>query len=427
MKHKAIISDRIYVSGSRDLLNSIAKTLTYVLPLQHGQLKPSKLRDYVKVSDNIVSIPAGRIDLIPEDYHIVDKRVDAYINFPSLNKDVILREDQREVYDKVEDSCIINANPGFGKTITALSIASKFKRKTLIVVHTKVLLDQWKDRIKAVLGVDCGVIGGGRFDTDKSITVATVQTLSKDMKVKQLDVGLLIIDECHRAASNSWLKVLNNCKARIRLGLSATLNRKDGRIVSAINAISNNIIVPKEANRLKPTIKVISLPNVELNTNTTSVWANVAQKAYSDSRYVNSILASCNAAIEAGMHPIVIAERVELLEILRNNIEGSILVYGSTENRQECIANEHTAIIGNRSILSEGFDKPEMDCLILASFINNEFLLEQIIGRITRPHKGKTDTPVVIDFRLGGNTGIKQFNNRLKYYLENRYGVQYVE
>jgi len=427
MKHKAIISDRIYISGSRELLNSIADTLTYILPLQHGQITPTKLRDYIKVSDNIVSIPAGRMDLIPEEYPIVDKREDAHINFPKLNKDIILREDQQEVYDKVEDSCIINANPGFGKTIMALSIASKFKRKTLIVVHTKVLLDQWKDRIKAVLGVDCGVIGGGRFDTNNNITVATVQTLSKDMKVKQLEVGLLIIDECHRAASKSWLKILNNCKAKIRIGLSATLNRKDGKISSAINAISTNIVVPKEANRLKPIVKVISLPNVTINAAATSIWANLSQKVYSDPRYINSVLASCNAAIEAKMYPIIIAERVELLEILRNNIEGSVLVYGSTENREECIAAEHTAIVGNRSILSEGFDKPEMDCLVLASLINNEFLLEQIIGRITRPYKGKTDTPVVIDFKLGGNTGLKQFNNRLKYYLHNKYKVQYVE
>ena len=80
------------------------------------------------------------------------------------------------------NSCIIQANPSWGKTFTGLAIASsKFKQKTLIIVHNTFLHDQWIDEIKEQMGITPGTIGGKKYkyNIDSPITIATIQSLRK--------------------------------------------------------------------------------------------------------------------------------------------------------------------------------------------------------------------------------------------------------
>ena len=84
----------------------------------------------------------GREDLIPADYEIVDKRTTVPTEFPDFKFE--LRASQQEVFDRVDESCIINAWVSWGKTFTALAIASNLGQKTLVVVHTLALLKQWQ-------------------------------------------------------------------------------------------------------------------------------------------------------------------------------------------------------------------------------------------------------------------------------------------
>jgi len=116
---KAIISNRIYLDSNPELNTALTKILTYKIkkPPRPG-LTHFSMYDVIKnykilMGGKIISIPIGRMDLIPEDYEIVDKRI--LIDMPFPNPKSELRDDQIAVYNEVDDSCFINAMVGWGR------------------------------------------------------------------------------------------------------------------------------------------------------------------------------------------------------------------------------------------------------------------------------------------------------------------------
>jgi superfamily II DNA or RNA helicase len=121
---------------------------------------------------------------------------------------------------------------GFGKTAMGLNIISRLKKKTLVIVHKGFLLNQWIDRIEEFLpGARVGTIQGQIIDIDeKDIVIGMLQSLS--MKDYPDDIfssfGLTIVDECHHISSEVFSRSLSKIVTRYTLGLSATMDRKDG-------------------------------------------------------------------------------------------------------------------------------------------------------------------------------------------------------
>ena len=153
---KAIISNRIYMDNPGSAATkSIMNSLTYKIHKNTGSKKfvsVETIKNYKSFTKGILSIPQGRLDLIPEGYEIVDKRVTNPVPFPTPK--YALRPDQQEVYDQVIDTCFINALVGWGKTFTALHIARKWGQKTLVVTHTTALRDQWRQEVTALFGTE---------------------------------------------------------------------------------------------------------------------------------------------------------------------------------------------------------------------------------------------------------------------------------
>jgi len=118
---KAVISDRIYLKGTPELIDSIKKKLTYRIETKISgrggktQLSVDIIRNYKQLPRDVLSIPRGRIDLVPTDYEIVDKRVLNFADFPEPRHS--LREGQQAVYDEVDSDCFINALVGWGSPI----------------------------------------------------------------------------------------------------------------------------------------------------------------------------------------------------------------------------------------------------------------------------------------------------------------------
>jgi hypothetical protein len=119
------------MSASESQQKEIDKELTYSIPSYNPTEPPLVIKNMARVRSDLVSIPMGRLDLIPEDYEIVDKRVTIPVEFPTFKFE--LRESQQKVHDELDDSCIINAWVSWGKTFTGLAIASKLGQKTLVI------------------------------------------------------------------------------------------------------------------------------------------------------------------------------------------------------------------------------------------------------------------------------------------------------
>ena len=121
---------------------------------------------------------------------------------------------------------------GKGKTVIALYILSKLGLKPLIIVHKGFLVDQWIERINQFLPTArIGRIQGQIIDIEnKDIVIGMLQSLSmKEYPEDQFkEFGLTIVDECHHLSAEIFVRALQKIITTYTLGLSATMNRKDG-------------------------------------------------------------------------------------------------------------------------------------------------------------------------------------------------------
>lgn len=99
-----------------------------------------------------------------------------------------------------KDFGVLEASTGSGKTIIALAAIAARQQPTLILVHTKELLHQWRDRIAEFLSVDAGLVGGGKFDI-QPITVAIINTAKNRLTELPDHFGQIIVDECFVAGT----------------------------------------------------------------------------------------------------------------------------------------------------------------------------------------------------------------------------------
>ena len=135
-----------------------------------------------------------------------------------------------------KDFGVIVAPPGSGKTIIGLKIIADRRQPALIIVHRKQLLEQWSERIEAFLGIpkrDIGVIGQGKSKIGKQITLATIQSLPKQLEYVQNQFGIIIVDECHHVPAETFRNTVGKLQAFYFYGLTATPFRKynDGKLI----------------------------------------------------------------------------------------------------------------------------------------------------------------------------------------------------
>jgi len=429
---KAIITNRIYMDDPGKLKSKfITDNLTYKFKKNTGSKKFNlieTIRNYKLLSKGILSIPQGRLDLIPEGYEIVDKRVINLVPFPKPK--YLLREDQLAVYNEANDTCFINALVGWGKTFTALHIAHKWGQKTLIITHTTALRDQWCDEIKVLFGIDPGIIGSGQYDIeDHCIVVGNVQSIVKYLDKINKEFGTIILDEAHHCPATTFSTTIDSFHARYRLALSGTMERKDGKHVFFSDYFGNTIFRPKQANTLNPIIHIVK-SNISLKTGVT--WVEKINNLTQSDYYRQFISAIANYHINKGHSVLIVADRVEFLEAVKNYVgETCLLVTGDTsyEERQyakeQILSKQKMCIAGSRQIFSEGISINALSCVILAVPMSNDSLLEQIIGRIMREYPNKLQ-PIVVDIQFSGWADKKQNNDRLGLYIKKGWEVQLV-
>lgn len=425
---KAVLSNRIFLEASKELSIELSNKLTYKIPSNNPEEPPTIIRNFSVVKDNLVSIPIGRTDLIPSNYEVVDKRIENKIDFPVFQG--TLRDSQKEIYEQINDNAMINAWVSFGKTFTALAIAEKWQQKTLVVVHNTSLRTQWINEIKKVFGVTPGIIGSGKFNIDSPIVVGNVQSLYTQMAKLYSEFGCLIIDEMHRTAAPTFTKIVNKSAAKYKLGLSATLERKDGKHVVFKDYFGFDIHKPAKENCINPTIHLYDAP---FKLPEAGHWAVRINKLSEDQEYKNYICYLTTQYKQLGHKVLVIGERIGFLKScaeLLNSFALSVTGEITYEQREEIFSKikngDKSVIFGTRSIFAEGISIDELSCIVLATPINNRPLLTQLIGRIMRVKEEKLP-PVVVDVQLKGNTAIRQAKERINLYTENEWKIKVIK
>tara|TARA_B100002019_G_scaffold170758_1_gene147615 strand:- start:247 stop:1416 length:1170 start_codon:yes stop_codon:yes gene_type:complete len=385
------------------------------------------IKNMVRVRSNLVSIPVGRVDLIPEDYEIVDKRINVPVEFPEFKFD--LRESQKEVFDSIEDNAIINAWVSWGKTFTGLAIAGKLGQKTLVVTHTVPLRNQWAKEVEKVYGIKPSIIGSGSFDTSGVVVVGNTQTLYRNIERVQRLFGTIILDEMHHVSSPTFSKIIDTSYARYKIGLSGTIERKDGKHVVFRDYFGSQVYKPPKENFMTPKVHVVK-SEVRFMDNARVPWANRVTNLTNNEEYQHTISLLAAAYAARGHKVLVVSDRVTFMKRCAELTgEKATCVTGelSHEEREERMSDikygRKDILYGTQAIFSEGISLNELSCLILATPVNNEPLLTQLIGRIIRLQEEKRD-PVIIDIHLKGNTARRQASARMGHYMKQGYEIK---
>lgn len=373
----------------------------------------------------LISIPIGRTDLIPTDYEIVDKRIIKEANFPNFRFD--LRPAQKDIYNKVNDNVIINAKPSWGKTFAGLAIAGKLKQKTLVVVNTVPLRNQWAREVNKVYGINPSIIGSSRYETSGPIVIGNIQSLYNCIDSICKDFGTIILDEMHHVSSPTFSRVMDKCHARYKIGLSGTIKRKDGKDVVFQDYFGTNILKPPAENYMKPEVHVYDSGMVIPEMPGVASWAHRVNALLENPAYrlmVHKIVDQYK-----GRKVLIVADRVEFLHTMAADRERAIALTGSNpegrEEQLERLKDDVDELWGTLSIFKEGISQDILDTVILATPINNDPMLEQVIGRIQRVVPNKP-TPIVADIKMSGWTGTRQFQARVGHYIRMGYEIKYI-
>ncbi|MDR1196610.1 MAG: DEAD/DEAH box helicase family protein, partial [Endomicrobium sp.] len=246
----AALSNMIYIDTSNippKLVSAIKKLAAFRNPEFH-KFQTMRLPVYNKprviscaeMEEGYIALPRGCINALQNflkdlniKFELHDKRISGdklQIRFNGK-----LRTAQESFTKKILDNdiCIMSAPTAFGKTVIAANIISKRKINTLILVHRKQLLEQWRERLDTFLKgkkIQIGILGAGKSKANYKIDIAMLQTLSRQKNLQDImsKYGQIIIDECHHIAAFSFEQAVKHFKGKYVLGISATPERKDG-------------------------------------------------------------------------------------------------------------------------------------------------------------------------------------------------------
>ena len=426
---KAVISHRIYMDCSAELQNKIDKELTYAIPTHNPLDPPEMIKNMGIIRNGLISLPIGRMDLIPEHYEIVDRRISKPVDFPEFKFE--LRASQKKVYDEIEDNAIINAWVSWGKTFTGLAIAGKLGQKTLVVTHTVSLRNQWAKEVEKVFGITAGIIGSGRFELDAPVVIGNTQSLYRNIDKIRKEFGTIILDEMHHVSSPTFSKILDTNYCRYKIGLSGTIERKDGKHVVFRDYFGNTLFKPPKENYMTPEIHIVP-SEIRFMDGARIPWANRVTALSNDEEYRHTVSMLAAAYAARGHKVLVVSDRVSFLKSCANLTgDKAVCVTGevSLEDREKLIDKilygDANVLYGTQAIFSEGISVDTLSCLILGTPVNNEPLLTQLVGRVIRKKEGKID-PVIIDIHLRGNTARKQASNRVGFYMKQGWEMKYL-
>ena len=162
----------------------------------------------------------------------VDDKVRAYVELElSLRAARTPRPYQTEALEAwlaAQGRGVVVLPTGAGKSHLAVLAMLAKPRSTLIVAPTLDLVRQWYDILSTSFGEPVGVMGGGEHEI-RPLTVTTYDSAYLHMDHVGHRFGLVVFDECHHLPSPSYVLAAEMCIAPFRLGLTATLERADGR------------------------------------------------------------------------------------------------------------------------------------------------------------------------------------------------------
>ena len=372
-----------------------------------------------------------------------------------------LRKNQQEAVNALASNNmgVLSATTAFGKTVAAIGLIAEHSVNTLILIHTKALLDQWVQRLEQFLVVDdVPIIEKGKHKKNLSpigtlsstgnklhgiIDIALMQSCMMDGEVKPFvkDYGLVIADECHHVSAINFEQILKAVNARFVYGLTATPIRKDGHqpiIFMQCGPIRYN--ADAKAQMRDQTFQRLLVPRFTpfrpVNGEDLS-FTKVAQQLAEDEYRNLFIVKDVIEALKEGRSPIILTSRTAHVEILANLLKphcpNVITLVGSESTKEKRMKMEYLqsipsteplVIVATGKYVGEGFDYARLDTLFLVLPVAWKGIVAQYAGRLHREFEGKQDVQIYdyIDIRVPVCESM--YRKRLKGYASIGYRIR---
>jgi superfamily II DNA or RNA helicase len=304
----------------------------------------------------------------------------------------VLRDYQKDALEswlsQNKKGCIILPT-GAGKTVIAIKAITEINSSTLIIVPTLNLMEQWFKSIKNIL-TDKTLVGmlGGGYDDIRMITVTTYESAYLKSSFLGNKFRFLIFDEVHHLASEKYYSIGEHFISPCRLGLTATIEREDGRHVIVFKLIGN-IVYKKDFYELA---EKNYLANFKLKKRTISMLPDEIALYNNKISQYRKILKECKI-----FYPIKL-ERLIILSANNNELRKALLL---RKEAQETALNSKAKIIELEKILKEyGNERKIIIFTIhtkLAYTISDRFL----IPVITHKTKNEERNEILDGFKNG--------------------------
>ncbi|MCD8021417.1 MAG: DEAD/DEAH box helicase family protein, partial [Lachnospiraceae bacterium] len=370
-------------------------------------------------------------------YESEDKRTDGrrmHVSFKGK-----LRDSQVPAAEALlaNETGILHSATASGKTVICANMIARRGINTLILVGLEDLMDQWLDRLNQFLDIEeelpeyqtksgrtrkrKSLIGNlqGAHDTLTGIVdVAMIRSLKKKDGFHPLlkEYGQVFFDECHHAASDSAIEMLQEINAKYVYGVTATPARGDGkekinefllgpiryRYTSKDRAEEQNIdhlVYPRFTRTVMP-------HHLSKTTYGHEAYELVRNNDVRDEQIIRDV-ADC---VKTGRTPVVLTNYVDqaekLSERMKNYADKVILLTGSggKKERKARIAelkavkrSESLIVVGTGSLIGEAFDYARLDTLFMATPVSGQNIVDQYAGRINRDYDGKENV-IIYDY-----------------------------
>lgn len=304
---------------------------------------------------------------------------------------------------------------GTGKTIVFASVAADQVRagdRVLILAHRGELLEQAADKLRRATGLGSAVEKAGSTCLGSwfNVVVGSVQTLQRTARLERFPhdyFGTIIIDEAHHAITDGYRRILNYFEGARVLGVTATPDRGDmrnlGEVFDSLAFEYKLTDAIKEGYLCK-----IMAQTIPLQLDITSVTMSGGDYAVADlgtalDPYLEQIAAEmarrCKSRKTVVFLPLIKTSQ-KFRDLLNTYGFRAAEVNGQSEDRREVLADFDAGkynVLCNSMLLTEGWDCPSVDCVVVLRPTKVRSLYSQMVGRGTRLSPGKTDL-LLLDF-----------------------------
>jgi len=306
---------------------------------------------------------------------------------------------------------------GPGKTIVFALLIQRRRGRPLILAHRDELIQQAVDKLRLVdPTLPLGVVQAARDEHTAPIVVASVQTLSRRTRLSRLvpDFQTIVIDEAHHAPAPTYRRILEYCRAwhldgPLVVGVTATSERGDHH---SLRQVFDRIVYQKTLLEMMQAGYLVDLRALQVLLQADFDTLRTQQGDFVEAE-LESLLLAANAPVQVlaafQAHAVdrkallftptvalayAMADTFRTAGIPAEALDGT--TPGATRRAiRQRLHSGATRVVANCAVLTEGFDEPSVDCIIIARPTQSVVLYQQMLSRGTRTYPGKTDCLVL--------------------------------